>query len=109
MKARSSVLVATLLVSVTESYRDGLRFAGGCGYLIHATAKGKPMDQHCERILRQIAFGYVLTPSGGMRKMYNHEMISLARGACDQLGMLTRTVRARIRSKPAAGRLMSKN
>ena len=45
------------------------------------------MDQHCERILRQIAFGYVLTPSGGMRKMYNHEMISLAREACDQLGI----------------------
>ena len=45
------------------------------------------MDQHCERILRQIAFGYVLTPSGGMRKMYNHEIISLAREACDQLGI----------------------
>ena len=45
------------------------------------------MDTHCERILRQIAFGYVLTPSGRMRKMYNHEMISLAREACDQLGI----------------------
>ena len=45
------------------------------------------MDTHCERLLQQIAFGYVLTPSGGMRKMYNHEMISLAREACDQLGI----------------------
>jgi hypothetical protein len=56
-------------------------------YLIHATAKGVSMDTHCERVLQQIAFGYVLTPSGGMRKMYNHEMISLAREACDQLGI----------------------
>ena len=45
------------------------------------------MDTSCERILRQIAFGYVLTPSGRMRKMYNHEMISLAREACDRLGI----------------------
>jgi hypothetical protein len=45
------------------------------------------MDRHRERVLQQIAFGYVLTPSGGMRKMYNHEMISLAREACDQLGI----------------------
>jgi hypothetical protein len=46
------------------------------------------MDTHCERLLlQQIAFGYVLTPSGGMRKMYNHEMISFAREACDQLGI----------------------
>jgi hypothetical protein len=55
--------------------------------LIHVTAKGVSMDTHCERLLQQIAFGYVLTPSGGMRKMYNHEMISLAREACDQLGI----------------------
>jgi hypothetical protein len=45
------------------------------------------MDTHCERVLQQIAFGYVVTPSGRMRKMYNHEMISLAREACDQLGI----------------------
>ena len=45
------------------------------------------MNTHCERVLHQIAFGYVLTPSGGMRKMYNHEMINLAREACDQLGI----------------------
>ena len=45
------------------------------------------MDRYCERVLQQIAFGYVLTPSGGMRKMYNHEMTSLAREACDQLGI----------------------
>jgi hypothetical protein len=45
------------------------------------------MDTHCERLLQQIAFGYVLTPSGGMRKMYNPEMISLAPEACDQLGI----------------------
>jgi hypothetical protein len=45
------------------------------------------MDRHCEKVLQQIAFGYVLTPSGGMRKMYNHEMTSLAREACDQLGI----------------------
>jgi hypothetical protein len=35
--------------------------------LIHVTAKGVSMDTHCERLLQQIAFGYVLTPSGGMR------------------------------------------
>ena len=45
------------------------------------------MDRHRERVLQQIAFGYVLPPSGGIRKMYNHEMISLAREACDQLGI----------------------
>jgi hypothetical protein len=45
------------------------------------------MDRHCARVLQQIAFGYVVTPSGRMRKMYNHEMISLAREACDQLGI----------------------
>ena len=67
------------------------------------------MDTHCERLLQQIAFGYVLTPSGGMRKMYNHEMISLAREACDQLGIAYSAVHARNRSDPAAGRLMSKN
>src|ERR1700731_1634816 len=51
------------------------------------TAKGVSMDRHCERVLQQIAFGYVLTLSGRMRKMYKHEMISLAREACDQLGI----------------------
>lgn len=73
--------------SVTGSYRDDLRFAGGCGYLIHAPPKGVSIDRHYETVLQQIAFGYVLTPSGGMRKMYNHEMTSLAREACDQLGI----------------------
>jgi hypothetical protein len=56
-------------------------------YLIDARAKGVSMDTHCERVLQQIAFGYVLTASGGMRKMYNHELICLAREACDQLGI----------------------
>jgi hypothetical protein len=35
----------------------------------------------------QIAFGHVILPSGRMRRMYNHEMINLAREACDQLGI----------------------
>jgi hypothetical protein len=39
------------------------------------------------RVLQQIAFGYVLTPSGRMRKMYNYAMISLAREGCDRLGI----------------------
>ena len=58
-----------------------------CADIIHVTAKGVSMDRHCERVLRQIAFGYVLTPSGRMRKMYNHEMASLACEACDHLGI----------------------
>ena len=70
--------------------------------MIHVTAKGVSMDTHCERLLQQIAFGYVLTPSGVMRKMYNHDMISLAREACDWDRLLGRN-----RSKPAAVRLRS--
>jgi hypothetical protein len=45
------------------------------------------MDRRCERALQQIAFGYVIMPSGKMRGMYNHEMISIARETCDQLGI----------------------
>jgi hypothetical protein len=59
------------------------------------------MDTHCERLLQQIAFGYVLTPSGGMRKMYNHEMISLAREAAISLGSLTLTQPFQARSGAA--------
>jgi hypothetical protein len=44
------------------------------------------MDRR-ERVLQQIAFGYVLASSGRMRKMWNHEMIKLARETCGQLGI----------------------
>ena len=37
--------------------------------------------------MQQIAFGYVIMPSGKMRGMYNYEMIDLAREACEQLGI----------------------
>jgi hypothetical protein len=43
--------------------------------------------QGADRTLQQIAFAYVMLPSGRMRQMYMHEMISLAREACDQLGI----------------------
>jgi hypothetical protein len=43
--------------------------------------------QGAERALQQIAFAYLMLPSGRMRPMYMHEMISLAREACDQLGI----------------------
>jgi hypothetical protein len=43
--------------------------------------------QGAERALQQIAFGYVIMPSGRMRGMYNYEMIDLAREACDRLGI----------------------
>ncbi len=43
--------------------------------------------QGAERVLQQIAFGYVVMPSGKMRGMYNYEMIDLAREACEQLGI----------------------
>ncbi len=43
--------------------------------------------QGAERALQQIAFGYVVMPSGKMRGMYNYEMIDLAREACDRLGI----------------------
>jgi hypothetical protein len=61
------------------------------------------MDTHCERVLQQIAFGYVLTPSGGMRKMYNHEMISLGREACDQFGIAGRRMHATVRNPQRGG------
>ena len=43
--------------------------------------------QGAERVLRQIAFGYIIMPSGKMRGMYNYEMIDLAREACEKLGI----------------------
>jgi hypothetical protein len=43
--------------------------------------------QGAERALQQIAFGYVVMPSGKMRGMYNYEMIDLAREACELLGI----------------------
>jgi hypothetical protein len=39
------------------------------------------------RALQQIAFGHVMLPSGKTRRMYNYEIINLAREACDQLGI----------------------
>jgi hypothetical protein len=57
---------------------------------------------HRQRGIDGHPFGCVLTPSGVMRKMYNHDMISLAREACDWDRLLGRN-----RSKPAAVRLRS--
>ena len=39
------------------------------------------------KALQQIAFGHVMLPSGKTRRMYNYEIINLAREACDQLGI----------------------
>src|ERR1700730_3400932 len=39
-------------------------------------------------------------PSGRVRKMYNHEMISLARAACDRLGIAYSTVHANPSTAP---------
>jgi hypothetical protein len=39
------------------------------------------------KALQQIAFGHVMLPSGKTRRMYNYEVINLAREACDQLGI----------------------
>jgi hypothetical protein len=39
------------------------------------------------KALQQIAFGHVVLPSGKTRRMYNYEIINLAREACDQLGI----------------------
>src|ERR1700730_1957461 len=40
----------------------------GCGCLIHAPPKGVSMDRHCQRVLQQIAFGYVVPPRAGYAK-----------------------------------------
>jgi hypothetical protein len=39
------------------------------------------------KVLQQIAFGYVILPSGRTREMYRHEIINLAREACEQFGI----------------------
>jgi hypothetical protein len=39
------------------------------------------------KALQQIAFGHVVLPSGKTRRMYNYEIINLAREAFDQLGI----------------------
>jgi hypothetical protein len=39
------------------------------------------------KALQQIAFGHLVLPSGKTRRMYNYEIINLAREACDQLGI----------------------
>ena len=39
------------------------------------------------KTLQQIAFGHVVLPSGKTRRMYNYEIINLAREARDQLGI----------------------
>jgi hypothetical protein len=54
---------------------------------IASRANGEEWMQGAERALQQIAFGYVVMPSGKMRGMYNYEMIDLAREACDRLGI----------------------
>jgi hypothetical protein len=54
---------------------------------IASRPNGEESMQGAERALQQIAFGYVIMHSGKMRGMYNHEMIDLAREACDRLGI----------------------
>jgi hypothetical protein len=39
------------------------------------------------KALQLISFGHVVLPSGKTRRMYNYEVINLAREACDQLGI----------------------
>jgi hypothetical protein len=63
------------------------RFTGRRDFAYKAPSNQQRRIECPFKALQQIAFGHVVLPSGKTRRMYNYEIINLAREACDHLGI----------------------